>query len=234
VHASLRREFSDPKISFADLIGPADWDEYCEAFAANAREWEKTKIFEHTNISLDALPAGLNANADRLVLSVLVSPRLITDGGVDGTLAQFPIFWTGLPRWRTSSFMSKSREGPHSICRRLFDLTFRDLITGAWTALFRNDTTVHPYAFDDRADIPVRSFPTKKILSFIKTEYQHIAVTSGRQSRACRISDCPEQPAKRSGGIAVNSDIEAGIHGLIDDELKRVRFVSPGRGHATA
>ena len=34
VHASLRREFSDPKISFADLIGPTDWDDYCDAFAA--------------------------------------------------------------------------------------------------------------------------------------------------------------------------------------------------------
>jgi len=34
VSASLRREFSDPQISFADLIGPGDWDYYCDAFAA--------------------------------------------------------------------------------------------------------------------------------------------------------------------------------------------------------
>ena len=34
VSASLRREFSDPQISFADLIGPADWDTYCDSFAA--------------------------------------------------------------------------------------------------------------------------------------------------------------------------------------------------------
>lgn len=34
VHASLRREFSDPQISFADLLGPADWDYYCDSFAA--------------------------------------------------------------------------------------------------------------------------------------------------------------------------------------------------------
>ena len=33
VHASLRREFSDPRISFTDLIGPADWDYYCDSFA---------------------------------------------------------------------------------------------------------------------------------------------------------------------------------------------------------
>jgi hypothetical protein len=33
VHASLRREFADPTISFADLIGPADWDHYCDSFA---------------------------------------------------------------------------------------------------------------------------------------------------------------------------------------------------------
>jgi hypothetical protein len=34
VTLSFRREFSDPVISFADLIGPADWNEYCDAFAA--------------------------------------------------------------------------------------------------------------------------------------------------------------------------------------------------------
>jgi hypothetical protein len=34
VHASLRREFGDPPVSFADLIGPADWDYYCDSFAA--------------------------------------------------------------------------------------------------------------------------------------------------------------------------------------------------------
>jgi hypothetical protein len=34
VSASLRREFADPKISFADLIGPTDWDYYCDSFAA--------------------------------------------------------------------------------------------------------------------------------------------------------------------------------------------------------
>ena len=34
VSASLRREFGDPVISFADLIGPGDWDNYCDAFAA--------------------------------------------------------------------------------------------------------------------------------------------------------------------------------------------------------
>ena len=33
VTATMRREFADPKISVADLIGPADWASYCEAFA---------------------------------------------------------------------------------------------------------------------------------------------------------------------------------------------------------
>ncbi len=34
VSASLRREFTDPPISFADLIGPGDWNYYCDSFAA--------------------------------------------------------------------------------------------------------------------------------------------------------------------------------------------------------
>ena len=33
VHASLRREFADPRVSFVDLIAPADWDYYCDSFA---------------------------------------------------------------------------------------------------------------------------------------------------------------------------------------------------------
>ncbi len=34
VSLSLRREFGDPTVSFADLIAPGDWNEYCDAFAA--------------------------------------------------------------------------------------------------------------------------------------------------------------------------------------------------------
>jgi hypothetical protein len=35
VHASLRREFGDPKVSFQDLIDSREvWTHYCEAFAA--------------------------------------------------------------------------------------------------------------------------------------------------------------------------------------------------------
>ncbi len=34
VHASLRRDFTDPQVSVKDLISQQDWDDYCEAFAA--------------------------------------------------------------------------------------------------------------------------------------------------------------------------------------------------------
>jgi hypothetical protein len=34
VSATLRREFGDPTISFADLIGPDDWNYYCDSFTA--------------------------------------------------------------------------------------------------------------------------------------------------------------------------------------------------------
>ncbi|MGA9678076.1 MAG: hypothetical protein WBR28_23455, partial [Mycobacterium sp.] len=34
VNATLHREFGDPTISFAELIGLPDWDYYCDAFAA--------------------------------------------------------------------------------------------------------------------------------------------------------------------------------------------------------
>ena len=34
VSATMRREFADPTVSFAQLIGNTDWDDYCDAFAA--------------------------------------------------------------------------------------------------------------------------------------------------------------------------------------------------------
>ena len=34
VHPTLRREFADPQISVKDLLSPASWTTYCEAFAA--------------------------------------------------------------------------------------------------------------------------------------------------------------------------------------------------------
>ena len=44
------------------------------------------------NIMWTALPNGLTSDRKRLIVSVLVSPRLITDNGVDGTLTQFGDF----------------------------------------------------------------------------------------------------------------------------------------------
>ena len=43
------------------------------------------------NIMWTALPNGFNAAGDKLKLSVLVSPRLVTNGPA-GTLAEFPDF----------------------------------------------------------------------------------------------------------------------------------------------
>jgi hypothetical protein len=34
VHPTLRREYTDPQISVADLIAREDWDQYCDAFSA--------------------------------------------------------------------------------------------------------------------------------------------------------------------------------------------------------
>jgi hypothetical protein len=33
VEVKMRREFSDPEVSFSDLMSSSDWDDYCEAFA---------------------------------------------------------------------------------------------------------------------------------------------------------------------------------------------------------
>jgi len=125
-----------------------------------------------------ALPNGLSVAGDRLQLSVLVSPRLVTDNGTDGTLAQFKSFldWpavvTGL------RFSVQFQGGPTFEAQPVTEPPYPAPDSAAWTALFHNDTFVRSYEFDDRIGRAVRSFPTKQVLSFVRDQYTFFAVNS--------------------------------------------------------
>ena len=129
------------------------------------------------NIMWTALPNGLTSAGDKLRISILVSPRLVTDNGVDGTLAQFPDFLDWPHTASGLKFKVEFQSGP-SFSVGLPPVTTAAFDSPAWTALFYRDAPVKSYQFDDKSNLNVLSFPTKKILSFIKQNYQTVAVNS--------------------------------------------------------
>jgi hypothetical protein len=183
------------------------------------------------NILFTALPTGLNAIGDGLLLSVLVSPRLVTDGGIDSTLGQFPDFLDWPATVAGLTFHVEFQGGPSFDLAPIVRPGFPALDSEAWKALFQDGSTVHPWNFDDRADIPVRSFPTKKILSFIRTEYQKIAIDSGSaKPTLAQLGLSPNSERSGFGSVALHGDFEAGIRIQIEDELKRAHFISRNFG----
>ena len=129
------------------------------------------------NIMWTALPNGLTKAGDRLQLSVLVSPRLITNTGTTGLLNEFPDFLDWPQTVLGLTFKVEIQGGP------TFNVTLPPAAKGAldspaWVAMFHKDTGVTSYAFDDKSGLNVLSYPTKKVLSFVKQQYQTIAVNS--------------------------------------------------------
>lgn len=128
------------------------------------------------NIMWTALPKGLNAAGDHLKLSVLVSPRLVTNNGVDGTLAEFPDFLDWPKEAGALNFRVDFQSGPSFTVQAVTEPGYPAPDSATWTALFLENTPVRSYAFDDRSDLPVRSFPTRQVLSFLIQQYSTFAV----------------------------------------------------------
>ena len=127
------------------------------------------------NIMWTALPNGFNSAGDRLKLSVIVSPRLVTSPGPVGILAQFPDFLDWPTTVGTLKFRVEVLGGP--TVDAAADKTPLDSV--AWKALFNANgkpAVVRSYNFDDRSNVPVRSFPTKKVVGFLKNLYQQAAI----------------------------------------------------------
>jgi hypothetical protein len=168
------------------------------------------------NIMWTALPNGFTPAGDKIKLSVLVSPRLITSPGPTGTLAQFPDFLDWPKTVSGLSFKVEFQGGPMVAASPAVEPGFPALDSVAWTALFnheKNPAPVQSYAFDDRSDLPVRSFPTKKVLSFLKNLYQQTAVQF--PSVKPTISQLGFDPTGGQGlplgQIAIYSDEERGL-----------------------
>ena len=127
-----------------------------------------------------ALPNGLSQDKSHLRLSVLVSPRLTCDAAT-GTLAEFPDLQDWPAQVGGLTFSVEFVGGPTVSATRVVEPGNPALDSPAWKALFPSSFPVRSYAFDDRSNLAVRSFPTQKVLSFLTNLYQTVAVESAQQ-----------------------------------------------------
>ena len=130
------------------------------------------------NIMWTALPNGLSAAGDHLKLSVLVSPRLITNSGGSGTLAEFPDFIDWPTTVSKLHFRVEFQGGPALPAEHLTEPAFPALDSAAWKALFPGSSPVETFNFEDKSPLFVRSYPTKNILGFVEQQYGAFAVAA--------------------------------------------------------
>ncbi|WMT73650.1 hypothetical protein [Bradyrhizobium sp. Ash2021] len=131
------------------------------------------------NMMWTALPNGFTTVGDKLVLSVYLSPRLVTDNGVDGTLQQF---FPQLQDWPATigplQFKVQVQGGPAFTVTRAATIPLESPL---WAALFNKDTYVRSYQFEQRTTQNIRSYPVRKVLAFLKNAYQAVAIQTPDQ-----------------------------------------------------
>jgi hypothetical protein len=183
------------------------------------------------NIMWTALPNGLNAAGDRLRLSVLVSPRLVTNTPV-GSLAEFPDFLDWPATVAGLKFTVEFQGGSSVAAAPVTEPGFPALDPSAWQALFHKDIPVNSYGFDDRSDLPVRSFPTKKVFSFLTNTYQTIATRSATQMPSLAdLGFNPDLPGiVQLNSIAISAGIQERLEVVISDLLKEFKAVPANFG----
>jgi hypothetical protein len=172
-----------------------------------------------------ALPNGFTPAGDHLRLSVLVSPRLVTNAAA-GTLAEFPDFVDWPAKVKALTFTVEFQGGPTVAASPVTESGNPALDSAAWTALFADSSSVNSYVFDDRSNLAVRSYPTKKVLSFLTGAYQTIAVQFPQQKP--ELADLGFGDGEGSialGDIAIYADEQAGLEQRINDTLSALKAV---------
>jgi hypothetical protein len=165
-----------------------------------------------------ALPNGLTKDKTNLRLSVLVSPRL-TCNAATGTLAEFADFQDWPAHVGGLTFSVEFVGGPTVPATRVVDPGNPALDSPAWKVLFPKSFPVRSYAFDDRSNLAVRSFPTKKVLSLLTNLYQTVAVESAQQLPSMDDYGFGRPNGKPKDGIVSLNEIA--IYGRSQVELER-------------
>jgi hypothetical protein len=184
------------------------------------------------NIMWTALPNGLTPDGTRLRLSVLVSPRLTADAAT-GTLAEFPDFQDWPAQVATLTFSVEFTGGPTVSAPPVVEPGNTALDSPAWKALFPATFPVRSYAFDDRSALAVRSFPTKKVLSFLTNLYQSVAAQWPPQMPTLDQYGFGDGPGVFTlSDIAIYGDAQAGLERQIDATLGEYHAIPPSFGTA--
>jgi hypothetical protein len=185
------------------------------------------------NIMWTALPNGLTPAGDHLKLSVLVSPRLITDSGTTGKLAEFPDFLDWPATISKLRFKVEFKAGPAFNSQHFTEPGFPALDSVAWKALFPASSPVQTFGFEDNSPLFVRSYPTKNILAFVEEQYRAFAVAN--PDRKPTLSELGfDVEGKRGPGlfqqIAIgNQQIQDELDRQLNLLLEHDRAVSPGQ-----
>lgn len=127
---------------------------------------------EKQTIIFTAIPNGRAADGSLLV-SVFIAPRLWSDDATLGKLklSKFPDFidWTarvGAANWKVAF------EGGPTLSATVESDPPRDDL---WSALFKNDTDVLPFRFDDYRGAVIETFPSDQIHDFLAGLYARAA-----------------------------------------------------------
>src|SRR6266851_2760785 len=131
-------------------------------------------------------PRGISVNADRIPVSVLVSPRL--DGANDlGAFGDWPTW--------THHLKDSGLTLEFSIGQSIFSAAINPdpLRPDLWEQLFNEKTLVRSHTFDDYSDRGIISYPVRQVLSGLKAIYQAATV-------ALALPDARVGPNREEGG----------------------------------
>jgi hypothetical protein len=166
-----------------------------------------------------ALPNGFTPAGDKLKLSVYISPRLVTNNGIDGFLSEFPDFLDWPATVGPLQFKVQIQGGPVFTVGRDPSIPLESPL---WTALFQPTTFVRSYQLPDKTAQNIRSYPVRKVLSFLKSAYQAVAVQSPDQPPTrgeLNFEDSPRTITDLEPISILSPDQEIKIKSAIDSEL---------------
>jgi hypothetical protein len=135
-------------------------------------------------INWTVLPNGYSDDGRSLRISVLVSPRLETDGA-NGVLKDFPDFEDWPATLAQSTFvLTYGAAPPVKIAwddrqgRTRIDSRIGVADSGIWQALFPRDTRVQKFEFLDRSQQKVLSYPAVEMDSLVRNLYSRLAASA--------------------------------------------------------
>ena len=124
------------------------------------------------SILFTIIPRGIAINTDTLPVSIIVSPRLS-----DGTLLyQFPdwLNWTERVQRNGLALTIQCKNDA-----RAFKIPVEQLRPDLWQAIFKENTRVNPFVFQDFTDRGVYSYSVRRVMSALKETYQQAGLFLG-------------------------------------------------------